>query len=41
LPAASAALLMSTPMPRPAPVMNQTFFSVMSSKPPLVISVPV
>ena len=27
-PAASAALAMSTPMPRPAPVMNQVFFSV-------------
>jgi hypothetical protein len=28
-PAARAALAMSTPMPRPAPVMNQTFFSLM------------
>ena len=28
-PAARAALAMSTPMPRPAPVMNQTFLSVM------------
>jgi hypothetical protein len=28
--AASAALAMSTPRPRPAPVMNQTFFSLMS-----------
>ena len=27
-PAASAALAMSTPMPRPAPVMSQTFLSV-------------
>src|SRR5215211_7007562 len=30
-PAASAALAMSTPMPRPAPVMNQTFLSIMCS----------
>src|SRR4051794_19057141 len=29
-PAARAALAMSTPRPRPAPVMNQTFFSLMS-----------
>src|SRR5688572_27773242 len=28
-PAPSAALAMSTPMPRPAPVMNHTFLSVM------------
>ena len=28
-PAATAALAMSTPMPRPAPVMNHTFLSVM------------
>ena len=28
-PAASAAFAMSTPMPRPAPVMSQTFFSLM------------
>ena len=33
LPAASAAPAMSVPMPRPAPVMNQTFFSVMCCKP--------
>src|SRR5829696_5231747 len=30
-PASSAALAMSTPMPRPAPVMNQTFLSTMCS----------
>ena len=29
-PAARAALVMSTPMPRPAPVINQTFLSVIS-----------
>jgi hypothetical protein len=29
LPAANAALAMTTPMPRPAPVTNQTFWSVM------------
>ena len=29
-PAASAALAMSAPMPRPAPVINQVFVSVMS-----------
>ena len=28
-PAARAALAMSTPMPRPAPVISTTFFSVM------------
>ena len=35
LPAASAALAMSTPMPRAAPVMNQIFLSVMSTIEPL------
>src|SRR2546429_7303823 len=36
-PAARAALAMSTPMPRPVPVMNHTFFSLMSC-PPFVVS---
>ena len=35
LPAASAALAMSTPMPRAAPVMNQIFLSVMSAMEPV------
>ena len=39
LPAASAALAMSTPMPRPAPVMNQTFLSVMQTHFPLDASI--
>ena len=39
-PAARAALAMSTPMPRPAPVMNQTFFSHGHFLGPLWSSVP-
>ena len=35
-PAARAALAISTPNPRPAPVISQTFFLVMCRYPPLV-----